>query len=385
MAAKQFREQILSICDDFRLKVKDLKDSNRFRDTLSEATLIKADSIGVRLLADAEHICDTLAGVSSHQIEEIVALPLGCRDPPLSISRYQSNPKNIPEQLRRISLGQRGKSDLGSSRNISTACAIRLHQMIRQKHSAQLDRHIDRCWTILRESLAPPLSVPSFLESPDQLHGHVAPCNFLNKVLILFSSVEEVGTSSAGVLLTLLAQHTMDNSASPKGHDSSYAEQDPLSPFDDLEYPPSDHTLDSYSTLPSPDACGIVPGLWLVKVGADVSRIVEGNFVIEHEFAASWDLLPGCGLNWSIWFLPDSCRPSSGTAIKSRLSVALLRLPTGAVISVYNLLKPTNPTPGPFFVPLHCRILRVYHCSASVHPGRTPAPRQGGFRRCFLL
>ncbi|KAF8206256.1 hypothetical protein K438DRAFT_466222 [Mycena galopus ATCC 62051] len=102
-------------------------------------------------------------------------------------------------------------------------------------------------------------------------------------------------------------------------------EDSPTTPFGPP--PPAAHTRDASlpPPPPPPNPCLDVPGLWFVKVGADSPRILEGKFVVEPDFAATWGLQP----------ISTSTTPT--------LSVVLLCLSTEAVSTLYNSL--VNPTP----------------------------------------
>ncbi|KAJ6531948.1 hypothetical protein B0H19DRAFT_1189283 [Mycena capillaripes] len=102
-----------------------------------------------------------------------------------------------------------------------------------------------------------------------------------------------------------------------------------LSPFGP-QPPPSTRAREFSPAPPPPNPCNNVPGLWFVKVGADTPKVLEGRFVVEPEFAATWGLLPP--------------RSTSTLPEKSKLSVVLLCLPTEAVSALSNSLIPTNPT-----------------------------------------
>ncbi|KAJ7919954.1 hypothetical protein B0H13DRAFT_2319878 [Mycena leptocephala] len=97
----------------------------------------------------------------------------------------------------------------------------------------------------------------------------------------------------------------------------------------------SERILGSSPAAPAPNPCGNVPGLWFVKVGADASKILEVEFVVEPEFAATWDFQ----------HRPSSTSAAQGNPTKSKLSVVLLCLPTAADSTLYSSLIPTNPTP----------------------------------------
>ncbi|KAJ7773453.1 hypothetical protein B0H16DRAFT_1512403 [Mycena metata] len=103
-----------------------------------------------------------------------------------------------------------------------------------------------------------------------------------------------------------------------------------MSPFG----PPS-HSARPPDSSPAPpphNPCNNVPGLWFVKVGADATRVVEGRFVVEPEFAAAWGLGPN----------PSS---SSITPAQPKLQVLLLCLSTQGLNDLYNSLIPSHPTP----------------------------------------
>ncbi|KAJ7650084.1 hypothetical protein FB45DRAFT_9102 [Roridomyces roridus] len=76
--------------------------------------------------------------------------------------------------------------------------------------------------------------------------------------------------------------------------------------------------------------CDKVPGLWLVKVGAETSRVLEGRFVIEPGFAAIYDLtIPR----------PPSALPNS------KICVSLLCLSTEALHELYTKLSGSGSSP----------------------------------------
>ncbi|KAJ7030346.1 hypothetical protein C8F04DRAFT_731090 [Mycena alexandri] len=102
-----------------------------------------------------------------------------------------------------------------------------------------------------------------------------------------------------------------------------------MSPFG-----PPPHSVrppDSYPAPPPHNPCNNVPGLWFVKVGADMTKVVEGQFLVEPEFAAAWGLGP----------TPSS---SSTTPAQPKLRVLLLCLPTQSLNDLYNSLAPSHPT-----------------------------------------
>ncbi|KAF7336744.1 hypothetical protein MVEN_02109500 [Mycena venus] len=98
-----------------------------------------------------------------------------------------------------------------------------------------------------------------------------------------------------------------------------------MSPFGPQPPPSSAPARDPSPPPAPPNPCNNVPGLWLVKVGADSSKIIEGTFVVEPGFAAVWGLPPA-------------------STEKPKLSVVLLCLPTDGLSALYNSLAPTNRT-----------------------------------------
>ncbi|KAJ7761928.1 hypothetical protein DFH07DRAFT_739878 [Mycena maculata] len=126
-----------------------------------------------------------------------------------------------------------------------------------------------------------------------------------------------------------------------------------MSPFGPRPPPPARVPDSSPAPPPAPNhasnPCDKVPGLWLVKVGADTSRVLEGRFIIEPGFAAIWDIAsPPCVpfLLLPIHFgCSPSCRPfSARRPVNSKISVSLLCLSTAALTALYISLKPSNPS-----------------------------------------
>ncbi|KAF7374762.1 hypothetical protein MSAN_00361700 [Mycena sanguinolenta] len=113
--------------------------------------------------------------------------------------------------------------------------------------------------------------------------------------------------------------------SSRRGYDDS-----PTQLFSSFGPPPSSSIRDSSLPPPPPNPCNNVPGLWFVKVGANSSTVLEGRFVVEPEFAATWGLLPTASAS--------TARPAP------KLSVVLLCLTTEAASALYESLIPTNPS-----------------------------------------
>ncbi|KAJ6570415.1 hypothetical protein B0H10DRAFT_2107850 [Mycena sp. CBHHK59/15] len=190
---------------------------------------------------------------------------------------------------------------------------------------AQLDRHIDRCWTVLRSSHGPQLGVP-LLRPLEEMDGQVPHGNNLSELCHNDAEGANMSAGSAGFPLSI---HGRRPSVRPSGQGCE--DEDSL----DLQYPPSDSIRYSVRALPAPNPCRNVPGLWFVKVGASASKILEAKFVVDPEFAAAWDLLP----------TSSSTSAAHEKSTKAKLCVVLLCLPTAAASALYSSLITTDPTP----------------------------------------